>query len=183
MTAPTSVSGVSREMGPECSPESSRLRSSALLLRVERARPKSVTRARPSSPINTLVGLKSRCTNPAWWAASSPRPAPRKTVRTSRHSRGFSLSQVARVTPRTSSIVTKTDVPSEPTSYTGTTWGCDSWAMACASRSSRLVAPVPCEPLDFGARSTLMATRRSSTGSYAAYTRPMPPAPSTSSTT
>ena len=40
-----------------------------------RAKPKSITRARPSSPIITLAGLKSRCTTPAAWAAAIPRPA------------------------------------------------------------------------------------------------------------
>ena len=55
-------------------------------LATARARPKSVTRTRPSPPIRTLSGLKSRCTRPAACAAASPRPAATKTRRISRPS-------------------------------------------------------------------------------------------------
>ena len=68
------VSGVSSEIG---FPESGvgALGRATRPARVERAIPKSATRARPSSPINTLAGLKSRWTRPARCAATRPCPA------------------------------------------------------------------------------------------------------------
>ena len=52
-----------------------------------RARPKSSTRTRPSSPMSTLSGLKSRWTSPRSCAAARPRPAATITSTTSRHDR------------------------------------------------------------------------------------------------
>src|SRR5688572_20846330 len=43
-------------------------------LPMSRASPKSVTSTRPSLPMSTLSGLKSRCTRPAACAAARPRP-------------------------------------------------------------------------------------------------------------
>ena len=73
-------------------------------------------------------------------------------------------SQSASVSPSTSSIATKSRPLAVPTSCTATTLGCVSRAIARASRSSR------CARLGVGgaARSTLSATRRSRSGSYAA---------------
>ena len=75
-----------------------------------RARPKSVTRARPSAPMSTLSGLKSRCTRPAACAAASPRPAPRNSVRISRQLR-VGRSHALSVPASTSSIAKKTRPP------------------------------------------------------------------------
>jgi ABC-type sugar transport system ATPase subunit len=55
------------------------------------ASPKSATRATPDESTSTLSGLKSRCTNPAAWAAASPRPAPAKSSTISRGSRRRSV--------------------------------------------------------------------------------------------
>ena len=45
---------------------------------IGRTRPKSVTQTRPSLPMRTLSGLKSRCTRPAACAAASPAPGRRE---------------------------------------------------------------------------------------------------------
>ena len=81
-----------------------------------RARPKSVTRTRPSVPTSTLSGLKSRWTKPAACAASRPSPASRSTDSTSRHVRPGARIQSVRVPPSTSSIETKTSSSIVPTS-------------------------------------------------------------------
>jgi len=65
-----------------------------------------------------------------------------------------------------------------PASKTAITFGCDSRAIDWASRTMRAAA-VDDDP---GAM-TLSATDRSRLGSRAAWTMPMPPAPSTPSTT
>src|SRR5262245_32725466 len=67
-------------------------------------RPKSVTSTRPFLFMSRLVGLKSRWTSPAAWAAARPRPASRKTRWTSRQLRDPLLSQSPTVPPSTSSI-------------------------------------------------------------------------------
>ena len=69
-----------------------------------RARPKSVTRARPSLPMSTLSGLKSRWIMPAACAAQSPRPASRKIGKTSRHGRRSLRIHRFTVVPSTSSM-------------------------------------------------------------------------------
>ena len=102
-----------------------------------RASPKSSTRTRSSAPTMTLSGLKSRCTSPAAWAACSPRPAWMYACRTSDHVRPSCWIHVPSVGPSTSSIATNTASCSTPTSNTGITLGCDSRAIACASRSNR----------------------------------------------
>ena len=134
---------------------------------VERARPKSLTRTRPSRPISTLSGLKSRCTIPAPCAASSPRPAATKTSRISSSARGRSRSQERSVPPSTSSIATKSWPCTSAASNTETTLGWESRAIACASRKSRACSsPLPM-PSRASVRSTLIATRRFSSGSCA----------------
>ncbi|MCB9748871.1 MAG: hypothetical protein H6713_02565 [Myxococcales bacterium] len=150
-----------------------------------RASPKSITRTRPSSPSITLSGLKSRCTSPAAWAAASPRAAARYLSTTSRHDRGCARSHARSVTPRMCSIATNTRPSCTPTSCTPTTLGWARRASAWASRSSRTRPSVrrSREPTSLGLCSTLIATVRSSSGSWAANTVPMPPAPSSSSTT
>jgi hypothetical protein len=80
------------------------------------ARPKSLTRGRPSSPTSTFSGLKSRWTTPLWWASTSPRPAARNTSSTSGRERGCFPSQWRRVVPSTSSITKKTRSLNRPTS-------------------------------------------------------------------
>jgi len=50
-------------------------RTPALAISSARTSPKSITRTRPSSPIITLSGLKSRCTRSAACTAARPRPA------------------------------------------------------------------------------------------------------------
>jgi len=194
ITAPASVSGASaependpdREGGPMRSdgaevspPSSSRSDSSSVgrdAVTSVRASPKSRTRARPSSPMITLAGLKSRWTRPSAWAAARPWAHCSSTSRTA-GGLGRVSSHCDSVWPSTSSIVMKTCVvapPITPTSNTGTTLGCESLASALPSRSIRAAA-LGCERL---ACTSLIATRRSSRGSWAAYTTPMPPLPS-----
>jgi hypothetical protein len=80
------------------------------------------------------------------------------------------------VCPTTSSIATNTCSPKAPTSWTVTTLGCETRAIACASRMSRAeVAPVGPEPS--AAFISLSATSRPRWGSRAASTTPMPPEP------
>jgi hypothetical protein len=55
--------------------------------RPPRRRRSRLTSTRPSLPTRTLSGLKSRCTSPSACAATSPRPAARKTATTSRQGR------------------------------------------------------------------------------------------------
>ena len=81
-----------------------------------RASPKSATRGRPSSPMSTLSGLKSRCTSPARWAACSPRPAATNMPTTSRQLLACAASQRRSVGPSTNSIARNTASPSTPTS-------------------------------------------------------------------
>jgi hypothetical protein len=77
----------------------------------ERARPKSKTCTLPSRRTRTLLGLKSRWMTPTACAATRPRPAATKAATTSRHDRGRSSSQRARVTPSMYSITRKTPWP------------------------------------------------------------------------
>ena len=70
-----------------------------------RARPKSSTRTRPSSPMSTLSGLKSRWMRPRSWAAARPWPAATITFTTSRQERS-PRSHVRRVLPGTYSMAT-----------------------------------------------------------------------------
>jgi hypothetical protein len=51
-----------------------------------------------------LLGLKSRWTMPASWAAINPRPASQRTLTTAFQSRGLAGCHFARVCPRTCSI-------------------------------------------------------------------------------
>ena len=67
----------------------------------------------------------------------------------------------------------KTSPSKVPTSWTVTMLGCDSRAMACASASSWGRAAAGLAP--FPGRRNLIATFRSSSGSKALYTTPMPP--------
>ena len=79
-------------------------------------RPKSVTRGRPSLPISTFSGLKSRWTRPAAWAAANPRPHASSTAITSRHGRRAASSHARRLTPSISSIAMNVRSPIRPIS-------------------------------------------------------------------
>jgi hypothetical protein len=81
-----------------------------------RARPKSVTTTWPSRPSSTLAGLKSRCTSPRAWAATSPAPAARRRFITSAGARRSARSHSASVPPSSSSIATKSTPLAVPTS-------------------------------------------------------------------
>lgn len=163
---PARVSGVSRADGVASSET-----GSGVVSELARATPKSVTRTRPLPSTSTFAGLKSRWTSPASWAARSPRLAWMNASRISCGVRGRSSSHAPRVVPEISSIARTTCSPTTTTSKMFTTLGCDRRAIAWASRRSR-TSPVLL--FDIGCRS-LIATRRSSSGSYAAYTAPMPP--------
>jgi len=123
---------------------------------LSRARPKSATRGRSSSPTSTLSGLKSRCTMPAACAAARPSPAAQYIAMISRADFARSRDHARAVPPATSSIATNTRPSTSPTSYTTTTLGCDSRASACASRSMRASAAGEI------AEPTLRATSRAS---------------------
>jgi hypothetical protein len=138
------------------------------------ARPKSITRTRPSSSIITLSGLRSRWTRPAACAAATPR-ATSVNARTSSAS-GCARAQSRSVRPVTNSMAIHTCAPRIPTSWMATMFGWDSRASAWASRCSR-VAPVVPEVASASDRISLTATLRSRSGSYAAWTTPMLPAP------
>ena len=109
--------------------------------RRSRASPKSVTRTRPSRPTRTLSGLKSRCTSPAACAAASPRRrahdrqhlAPRALRVLSQRA----ASRLRRAPSRRTRVA-----GSVPTSWTATTFGCASRAIACASRTSHVWPPL-----------------------------------------
>ena len=116
----------------------------------------------------TLSVLKSRWTSPFSCAAASPRPASLNTCRISRQVRGCTCSQYVTVFPSTYSIAMKTLSSNVPTSYATTTFGCDRRAIACASRSVRCRPSDSETPLPGFTRSSLTATLRSSSGSYAA---------------
>jgi hypothetical protein len=72
-----------------------------------RARPKSVTRGRPSAPTSTLSGLKSRWTMPAAWAAPG-RDRSEEHVEHLAPAALLGREPVASVRPCTNSIATKT---------------------------------------------------------------------------
>ena len=117
MTVPGIVSLSSRWLAGDQPPElSTRSDESWSTVFAGRASPKSSTRTRPSLPIITLSGLKSRWTRPARCAASMPRPAASNTRRISRQVRGRSASQVVSVTPSMCSIAMYTPAGIEPTS-------------------------------------------------------------------
>jgi hypothetical protein len=107
------------------------------LLAVAAARPKSTTRARPSSSMMTLVGVKSRWTTPSRWAAARPWPAATNTARISGQVRTCPESQVRRVTPRMNSMAMNRSPSTSPTSNTRTTLGWERRAMVVASRRRR----------------------------------------------
>ena len=86
-----------------------------------------MTSTRPSVPMSTLSGLKSRWTSPAAWAAARPRPAFTNASTMSGQSRG-ALSQSRSVEPSMNSIATNTRSPTVPTSWTVITLGCGSYA-------------------------------------------------------
>jgi len=144
-----------------------------------RANPKSITITRPSLPTITLSGLKSRCTRPARCAAHSPRPARTKMSTISCHVRS-SASHSRSVPPSMNSIATNTWSSTVPTSCTVMTLAWVNRAIALASRSSRRRR---IEVMSSVADSSLSASLRSSSGSYAAYTTPIPPTPILSRTT
>ncbi len=135
--------------------------------------PKSSTRARPSRPTITLLGLKSRWMSPASWAACRPRPALTYTATIARQSRDAARSHASSVHPSTNSMAMNVCPACVPISCTVTTFGCDRRAIACASRNSRADWPSPSSLRC----STLTATLRSSCSSNAANTSPIPPAP------
>src|SRR5258705_464008 len=91
MRAPAAVRSAGIEGGISGTPAS--------VVSAARATPKSATRTRPSAPMRTFSGLKSRCTRPARCAAARPRPAARKTATTSRQERGPSPSHSRRFVP------------------------------------------------------------------------------------
>ena len=133
-----------------------------------RASPKSVTRGLPSVPRTTLASLKSRWMIPSRCAAASPSPASQSSDTICLQLRPPSVSQSASVPPPAISIARKTR-PSldSPTSCSITTFGCDSCAMAVASRINRArhsAVSLPSAP----SRRNLSATRRCSSESYAA---------------
>ena len=71
----------------------------------------------------------------------------------------------------------KTSSPWVPTSWMAMTFGCDSLAIACASRCSLTRAAAVASTLSSCASISLSATFRSSSGSKARYTAPIAPAP------
>ena len=83
---------------------------------VKRANPKSATRTRPSSPTNTLAGLKSRCTTPASWAAARPCAAARNHGRRVFHGSRCDPSRSSKELPATYSIATYAAPPYRPES-------------------------------------------------------------------
>ena len=160
-TAPVRVTSLSSARGRA---GSSMVTGSGEWSSTSRARPKSVTITRPLRLTRTFSGLKSRCTSPAAWAATRPRPASTKARSTSSVGRGPSWIHRLRVVPSTRSIATKTPSSVAPTSWTATTLGWATRAMAWASRSSRAWRSWRAVP-DGVSATTLMATLRSSSGS------------------
>ena len=154
-------------MGPDWSPLAA-LSAAPDFSVTWRASPKSMTRTWLSRPTMTLSGLKSRCTSPFSCAAASPRPAAMNTFRMSCQLRAAACSQYVTVFPSTNSIAMNTCSWKVPTSKTTTTFGCESRAIACASRSVRWRPSWRETPFPGFTRSSLTATLRSSSGSYAA---------------
>ena len=123
---------------------------------------------------STLCGLKSRWTRPAACAAASPRPAAsnastdlaRRWLGRAATRRGLAVDELHRDEVAAA-------VACRPRRRSST-FGCLSRAIARASRSSRVRSSGLASP----PRSSLIATSRSRSGSRAAHTTPMPPAPS-----
>ncbi len=107
-----------------------------------------------------LSGLTSPWTNPTACAAHSPRPASRHAASTRARSRPR---QRARLEPSTSSIAMNSWSPIDPASYTATTLGCRSFAIARAS-SRTCTRHAPCRR---AGSTSLIAMKRSSSGSRA----------------
>jgi hypothetical protein len=150
--------------------------------RARRAIPKSRTFSTPSARIMMFSGLMSRCTKPRLCAKASV------AAMSSSHPRRVAIATSSPITlrsvrPSISSIARKVVSPTSPTSKIATTFGWSSAAAARASRISRTACPADSfVPVVAGAAcSTLSATRRSSRGSNARYTSPIPPRPSSAS--
>lgn len=101
----------------------------------ECASPKSITRTRPSPSIMTLSGLKSRWTSPFAWAAARPSPAAQSAAKICSRERG-SANHCVSVTPSTCSITMYATPLTSKLSWTATTLGWASFAIALASRTT-----------------------------------------------
>src|SRR5918996_2082946 len=140
-----------------------------------RARPKSPTFGSPSEDrIRMFSGLMSRWTMPCACASSR---AARTLVTTSTACAGWRLPSRIRMArrfgPRMNSMTMKYVPWVSPQSWTATMFGCDSMAAERASRRKRSMNP---ESSASEVCSIFSATSRSSTGSWARYTSPIPPA-------
>ena len=127
-----------------------------------RARPKSMTRTEPSFGDHHVLRLEVAVDDAR--GVRRRQAAPRRDEHVEDLLPGPRLGAqplVDRVSARSSSIAMNTRSPNVPASWTVTTFGCDSRAMARASRSSRarrspVPAPSPC--------TTFRAMRRSRSG-------------------
>ncbi len=129
------------------------------------ASPKSPSRARPSSPIQTFAGLRSRWTMPQPWACSSPRVtsiAIATACSGSSRRRSAAASRPATSPPGMCSETMKGPARSSPLSTMPTMWG---WApslpIAWASRRARASTASPTPSVS----KTATATARSSSAS------------------
>ena len=146
------------------------------------AMPKSVRWAWPFRSTSTLLGLTSRCTIPASWAASRAASRSRPIVTTAPGDSGPSVSRIScRLRAETCSITSQGLPPSSTTSYTVVTQGWTSRAAARASRIVRSRRMWRSSSLSSTEKViSFIATSRSRTRSVASQTVPMPPRPRTS---
>ena len=144
---------------------------------VPRASPKSVTSTRPSRLRSTLCGLKSRCTSPAACAAASPRPPPSTAAQTSSVGGFAHQPRVhARALDELHRDVVAIAVGVDLVDRQHVRVLQPRHRARFAQQALALLGARVCALCN-----SLIATERSRSGSRAAHTMPMPPAPSTRS--
>ncbi len=140
--------------------------------------PKSMTRG-PSLASSTFEGLRSRCTTPAAWIASSASASAPPSARTDASGQGpCAVTAPSSGSPATYAVASHGGVPSGSASTTPAVKKPLTRRAASTSRAKRLRN---CGSSASSARTTFTATGRPP-GDRARNTRPMPPAPSRAST-
>ncbi len=144
----------------------------------DRAMPKSMTRG-PNVDSSTLAGFRSRCTTPASWMAVSAVAMPTATASRSAPRSGPSFATAAsRLGPFTNSVTRYGGSAAGSASRTGAVQNGRTRCAAATSASNR----ARYRPSAANSRlMTLMATLRP-VASVPAYTVPIPPSPSRSTT-
>ncbi len=127
--------------------------------------------------LRTLAGLTSRCRVPTLWPASSASISCRPAAVSCGASSPTAVIRWASEGPSTSSMPIHSRSSDSTRSWTPTTWGCGTRATARASRMVRRIRTRCSSSTAVRRCSSLAATGRSRSWSWARQTVPMPPLP------